>query len=406
MNATPPGTRLINHPNWLVRRGAQLFIFFGLIGQLLRLLIGASGAKVDSRFAEQVGRIYVSVRLSKSVQELGIVRRFCGLVIRSVLMVTSAAIKICELDGGERRDCLLRIDGPVDQIVLRNLLIWRNEILAPGLPRDDTQAVDVAFVLDAAAPSMSRLADLMSVSLLLRRIRNVAIFPDVETAKAALAPYRPGGVLTWANSDQHQDLCRIPGQIVAQASRPGRHRGIVLAADGRKQANDFCKMAMPNKLVVAVGLREAADGAVEKGEFDRWIAGIEAVAARHPTIGFVFLNRADPSLLRQRRTQLRFVRHEGQSLQHAICLAQIADCYVGVMDIFGLAALGAGRPGIYAPLDAGAPPARESDRGAARSLQIIAPKDDPDDVLKAFEGLIPALQDFALLLDADEPAKG
>ena len=408
MNKKPPGARLIDHPNWFVRRSAQLFAVFGLIGQLLRLLFGGAGAKVDNRFAEQVGRIYVSVRLNKYVHAPGIIERFGGLVLRSFLMVTSAAIKVCELDRGESRDCLLRIDGPIDQIALRNLLIWQNEVLAPGCTPDEAQPVDVALVLDAGSPSMSRFADLISVSLLLERIRNVAIFPDVETAKAALAPYRPNGVITWANAGQHQDLCRMPMRFVAQASRPVKRPGVVLPVDGRKQANDFCKLAMPNQLVVAVGLREGADGAVEKSELDLWIAKLDAVAEQHPDIAFAILNRSHPSLIGQRYAPVRFARHQGLSLQHAICLAQIADCYVGVMDIFGLAALGAGRPGIYVPLEGGAASDTESERAQeiSRSAQIIMPNSDPGSVLKAFEGMIPALQNFASPLHADNLAKG
>jgi hypothetical protein len=38
-------------------------------------------------------------------------------------------------------------------------------------------------------------------------------------------------------------------------------------------------------------------------------------------------------------------------LQDAICLAQIADGYLGVLDLFGLAAHSAGRPGVYVPLE-------------------------------------------------------
>jgi hypothetical protein len=42
-------------------------------------------------------------------------------------------------------------------------------------------------------------------------------------------------------------------------------------------------------------------------------------------------------------------------LQDTICLAQIVDGYIGVLDLMGLAAHSAGRPGVYVPLEDGEP---------------------------------------------------
>ena len=71
---------------------------------------------------------------------------------------------------------------------------------------------------------------------------------------------------------------------------------------------------------------------------------------RHPRLGFVVLNRLVPSRWQRWPAHIRFAREQGFSLQEAISIAQFADGYVGVLDIFGLAANAASRPGVYVPL--------------------------------------------------------
>jgi hypothetical protein len=138
-----------------------------------------------------------------------------------------------------------------------------------------------------------------------------------------------------------------------QVEHLGTRGGIKLLAHGRKYANDLLKLALPGRYVVALALRENEDGEVEPGDLEFWLGLIDMFRARHPQAAFVMLNCLPPSQWREWPAHVRFARHHGLSLQDAICLAQIADGYLGVLDLFGLAAHSAGRPGVYVPLEDG-----------------------------------------------------
>jgi hypothetical protein len=97
---------------------------------------------------------------------------------------------------------------------------------------------------------------------------------------------------------------------------------------------------------------ESADGDIERGELDRWLRWIADQHARDQRLGFVILNRVAPSQCSTLPDYVRVARWQGLSLQDTVCLAQIADTYVGVLDILGLTALSAGRPGVYLPMNA------------------------------------------------------
>jgi hypothetical protein len=174
----------------------------------------------------------------------------------------------------------------------------------------------------------------------------------------------------------------MPRAIIGQVELQGSKGGIKLLPHGRKYANDFLKLALPGRFIVAVGLRERQDGAVEPGELDFWLPLIESLCARYPRAAFVMLNRLSPSQWREWPVHLRFARHQGLNLQDAICLAQIADGYLGVLDLFGLAAHSAGRPGIYVPLE-DPPPA---ERGTASNAQVIVASRNRADIEMAVKG--------------------
>jgi hypothetical protein len=81
------------------------------------------------------------------------------------------------------------------------------------------------------------------------------------------------------------------------------------------------------------------------------LALIDRLHARHPHVGFVVLNCLAPSQWREWPPYVRFPRHHGLTLQDTMCLAQIADGYIGVLDVMGLCAHSAGRRGVYVPLE-------------------------------------------------------
>src|SRR5262249_22442764 len=159
----------------------------------------------------------------------------------------------------------------------------------------------------------------------------------------------------WRTLGRASDL-EMPPDLTRKIELYGTNGGVKLLPNGRKEANDYLKLALPGRFVIAVALREREDGAPEPSELELWLALIERVRARNVRAAFVILNCLLPSQQREWPAQVRFARNEGLTLQDAICLAQIADGYLAVLDIFGLAAHSAGRPGVYVPLDECDPP--------------------------------------------------
>ena len=154
----------------------------------------------------------------------------------------------------------------------------------------------------------------------------------------------------WRSAGEADDLGNMPRALMDQVERQGTRGGIKLLTHGRKYANDLLKLTLPGRYVVAVALREREDGDVEPDELEFWLGLIDTLRTQHPQAAFVMLNCLPPSHWREWPAHIRFARHHGLSLQDTICLAQIADGYLGVLDLFGLAAHSAGRPGIYVPL--------------------------------------------------------
>jgi hypothetical protein len=189
----------------------------------------------------------------------------------------------------------------------------------------------------------------------------------------------------WRAAEPANDLDMMPRDIIDQVELHGSHGGIKLLPHGRKYANDYLKLVLPGRFIVAVGLREREDGTVEPGELDFWLAVIESLCERYPRAAFVMLNRLAPSQWQEWPVHLRFARHQGLNLQDAMCLVQIADGYLGVLDLFGLAAHSTGRPGVYVPLED--PPPTE--RGTANAAQVIVASRNRADIeraVKSFRG--------------------
>ena len=120
-------------------------------------------------------------------------------------------------------------------------------------------------------------------------------------------------------------------------------------------------------------LREREQSNIEPDELEFWLGLIDALRTQHPQVAFVVLNCLPPSHCWRANGRLivRFARHHGLSLQDAICLAQIADALFGVLDLFGLAAHSAGRPGIPVALENGNPSGEEGAPAIAKGSQIM-----------------------------------
>jgi hypothetical protein len=260
----------------------------------------------------------------------------------------SVDARLRELNRNDRRAFVLRIDRPVNQLVLRNLLIWQNHVLS-SIPGDRNGNVDLLFLLPTQSGDDPRLFDLISTSLMMERVRSCCTFWDADHLNSALPYFIPAAEQSCSHNPGYE-LLQLPPAIIEQVEREGTRGGMRLLLDGRKRANDFLKAAVPGRLVIAVSLREDADGALETADLGQWLPLIEAVSTRHANAAFVILNRLTPSQWRSWPSHLRFARHQGLSLQDVLCVAQVADAYFGVLDICGLTANAAGRPGVYFPL--------------------------------------------------------
>jgi hypothetical protein len=357
----------VRHPNWMVRRSAQV-VALGIAMVWLTLPDGKKAGGDSSEQSDDVLREVLSSRQFLEFLHGPITSTpLLGYICRALALRLSVAAKMHESAGSDDRNFTLRVEGSIDQNVLRNLLIWQNHVLPSYSRQDDGRQADVALVLTSRSDNEPRLFDLLSIMPMLTRFRNFAVFWDEEIAAGAVSALTSQRELSrWR--EHASDLGNMPREVTRQVDLHGTHGGVKLLPNGRKYANDFLKLALPGRLIVAVALRERDDGTADPDELELWLGLIDPLRAQYPAAAFVILNCLAPSEQRDWPAHIRFARHHGLTLQDAICLAQIADGYLGALDIFGLAAHSAGRPGVYVPLD---------DRDLPRSERSAENSKDP-----------------------------
>jgi hypothetical protein len=360
----------LRHSNWMVRRVAQVVAFGVAMAWLALPSEPAAEAGVPARSDALADAFVSSPRMREFLHGNAIGKPVVGHICRLLVLRLSVYAKTREGAPSDDRNFVLRLRGPIDQTALRNLLIWQNHVLPSYLPHD--LEADIALVLASGADGDARLLDLFSIALMLERVRSLSVFWDEETAVGTTSVVMSERELSrWRASGDASDLGRMPPDLARLVALHGSHGGVKLLQHGRRYANDFLKLALPGRFIVAIGLRECADGTVESEDLELWLDLIDRLHARHPGAAFVVLNRLAPSQWRQWPAHLRFARHQGLSLQDTICLAQIADGYLGVLDVLGLAAHSAGRPGIYVPLEDGDPPRPESAADHSQAPRIM-----------------------------------
>jgi hypothetical protein len=345
----------LRHSNWMVRRLAQVVGFGVAILWLALPGKGKSTAEGDAPAQEDAlaDELVSSPQMREFLHGTAIANPLVGPVCRLLVLRLSVYAKMRESGPSDDRNFVLRLNGSIEQAAIRNLLIWQNHVLPAGVREDNTQ-VDVVLALKGGSESDARLFDLFSAALMLERVRSLSVFWDEQAAvRAASAVMSKGALARWHATEQMGDLAEMPRDITHHVAIHGTRGGVKLLQHGRRYANDFLKLALPGRLIIAVGLLEREDGTVEPEELELWLGLIDRLHGRHPHAAFVVLNCLTPSQWRQWPEYLRFPRHQGLSLQDAICLAQIADGYIGVLDLLGLAAHSAGRPGVYVPLEDG-----------------------------------------------------
>jgi hypothetical protein len=342
----------LRHSNWMVRRVAQVAVVG--IATVWLVLPGARKPErgTGDRPDELARRFWESSRFLEFLNGTAIAKPIVGPLCRVLVLRLSVHAQMRERASMDERNFSLRLSGPLDQGALRNLLIWQNHVLPSYFQQDDGRQVDVVLVLTAGSERETRLFDLFSIVLMLERVRSFAVFWDEETATTTASILLSEREFTrWRAAEESNDLGNMPRALTHQIECRGTRGGIKLLPHGRKSANDFLKLALPGRVILAVALREGEDGEVDPAELEFWLGLIGTLHVRHPQAAFVMLNCVPPSQWREWPPHVRFARHHGLSLQDTICLAQVADGYLGVLDLFGLAAHSAGRPGLYIPLE-------------------------------------------------------
>ena len=344
--------RWVEHPNWVLRRISQLTVLGALA---IRVAVHGLGHPLDNQREKQedfIETLASSPSLRDFVQARGLLRHWFGLVARTLLMVQAADARLRELARSQQPTFALKIEGPVDQRILRNLVIWHNHVIGSSVDNRNGRVIDIALVLANARGDERRMFELISITFMLERIRNIAVFWGEESVETAV----PTLISNAAPDAQRMrvkawDLRRAPVDLVDYIRRRGTAGGFKVMQDARKRTQEFFKTALLRQVVIAVSLKEDADGTVDAAELNWLLRVLDPVVERHPRLGFVILNQLRPSLWQRWPAHIHFARHQGLSLQDAISIAQFADSYFGVLDIFGLAANAAARPGLYVPLD-------------------------------------------------------
>src|SRR5262249_29476246 len=108
--------------------------------------------------------------------EGGLLRPRIGLVGRLLVRYESTDARVYQLAHADHRTFVLRVDGAIDQLILRNLLIWQNHVLRTYPDCADGRAVDLLIRLAGNSGDEPRLSDLISAALMLEQVRNVSVF--------------------------------------------------------------------------------------------------------------------------------------------------------------------------------------------------------------------------------------
>jgi hypothetical protein len=333
----------IIHPSWIVRRVAQaIVIMIGAVRFGARRFSPAGADRAKDQ--DLVEFLSSSERLRNYIFGPGFFRPTIGLLARVLLARISFSDIADDRMRSNHSTFALRIDGAIDQLAIRNLLIWQNQILTKYRGNADRRPIDVMLVLrdDREEP---RLFDFMSVTLMLPQLRNISVFHDDASADAAAPLLLSAPELAhWRGASQAEDILSLP------PISGGIGGGLKLLADGRRRSNDFFKIALPHHVVIAVSLRELDDGRIDQSDLTQWLKRFADWRRKDEALAVVILNNIAPSQHGDWPSYVLIARDSGFSLPDTLGLVQFADAYCGVLDIFGLAAYSAKRPGIYIPL--------------------------------------------------------
>src|SRR5262245_57494059 len=247
----------LRHSNWMVRRLAQV-VGFG-VAILWLALPGKSTAEGGAPAQDDAlaDALVSSPQMREFLHGTAIANQLVGPVCRLLVLRLSVYAKTRESGSSDDRNFVLRLNGSIGQAALRNLLLWQNHVLPPLVPDGDNSQVDIVLALDGRSESDARLFDLFSAALMLERVRSLSVFWDEQAAIGAASTVMSQRELTrWRATERMGDLTAMPRDITHLVAVHGTRGGIRLLQHGRRSANDFLKLALPGRLIIAVGILE------------------------------------------------------------------------------------------------------------------------------------------------------
>ena len=279
-----------------------------------------------------------------------------------------------------------RLHGPASQRTLRNFALWqdrmiRNQELPPGFKFNA-----VLLVAEGEEVQTDRLFSALCLS---DTVNGLSIFWDEDEANRSFrAPFglTEAESLRWRAGEDVFDLDMampvVPGQVsggqvgsrkvgagrapapppggmardqdreLLAAERDGVPRAFHPSLDPKRQVTHFIKIAHPRGYRLAVSLPEDRDGFADRSLQD-WLPHLVRLTERQDRLTICLLNRfvqgadGEESLPRG----IHAIRQAGLTEQDVLAFAMEAEGFFGCLDIYGLAARSAHRPGIFVPLD-------------------------------------------------------
>lgn len=260
--------------------------------------------------------------------------------------LSGGALKYRERLYADRMNFGARLCGPVDAEVLRNAALWQRAVTEtpPQVPQPHA---NLHITGNADQIQLDRL---MSALLMSQAFSSINLFFDDRAAEAAKLV-----TLTVAEERRDPKSAEYPLDATHPLSKEwfvttDWSRIFSLRSGFHQNANHYLKTAHPGIFIIALGLPEDVDGFCDAW-LQEWDEAVRESAADFPDTAFVVLNRSGPDVISpfgaRGRKAVAFARRAGLSLGETLGLAQRADAFVGMMDLFGLAARAARRPGIY-----------------------------------------------------------
>jgi glycosyltransferase involved in cell wall biosynthesis len=291
-----------------------------------RLTLAMAVAKLGIRLVRSV-RAWLHRRLAALARRLreGLrAVRGAGSAVR--LIRYALAQRLGWLDA-RKMNVVASVRGPVTQEVVRNMVAWQLAI-----PRNATPGAhgQLCVAADSEPGQLDRFFSLLCLS---------GTFGSFDILFEEPCPEM---------ESPRFDLCAPHPLVLGPAEMAGLQRAFLPLLDGRRTVTNYLKVAHPRAFVVALSLPEDEDGFADEA-LGKWLPHLHRCRGEAPSVAFCLLNR---TMLSQDHDQpapadVSPVRSLGFGLSDAVALAQIADAFIGRLDAFGLAAIGAHRPGVY-----------------------------------------------------------